>query len=1222
MALMLAASMLFMNTNSSLFAKEEAKGEEISEQTDKTRQPSSISYAPTQQALLGSTPLEETKEEPKEETETPKTKEAVQTVEVKTTIYLDANKNEKKDKEEKGVSDIEVRLYKMQEGTAEKEASYQAITNIKGEVCLKDVETGSYRIEYESMDSEKDLKDYTIIQEKKDITKATDKEKELNKKTDIKKTEKENKTILYQEEVEIQEAKELEAALYKEEKEAEETKNGSKTETNQKAETKAENIEKDKPKVQQATNEMKTTIPTPAQLAKLEETSVGAAYTKEQSLLKAVREVFTTDDWNFNVYYIGQSDRHDIKKQNDFSLKYQVEFHNSRDMAMGEVVIRIPAILATDRNGNKILPNSIAVPEGTLENPVPNKITPFNYYLDEESNELVFFNYKDIISGSNVAFQVLYKNIDIMQLPDGTQWELTPSIQINEEQVETGAPLTGTIDSDVKLSSVIKSPYTLGNKSYCPGIYTLKQLESIVKNVPDQYKNNFSNYKFVAWKININGSATQPYDIYLKDLPTDGEIVGFNQDYKKISYDGDDNYYKIVNSGTDKTIRYSNIIVVTAYPTDAVETNKPLDNEVEVVLLPKDGKDKELTQTSKTSWNYQEYEWKYNGDLVGITKKENSVYKSWLEVYKEAKKQQKDLGDIPFHIVSETYGYELTHHATNHENQLGERKEGMSYRMTTVDDFLYAYPNRSMNGTYEILDSKDYYYNGIRIRQQDIGYDPWEDEPITPEGEQGMIVYAMFKDKDTWEKVAEIPWKANGDMEYTFTQDQLAREPWRVKVEHEAMDYRSTCTIDVKVRLRHDSLKMENLLNSDAGAQEITLENLAGAMAEKLDHGTSTGYLQDAIQANYEEPQLEELTKALYNTLPVRDNANAYLSALDKNAASYKYGTSWNEPVNGRVHLNYNITAYDGYEVYGSEAVSYLRERDLPTPGRKDVVFYDLLSYGVKYDPSVDIIAGRVKSADHNAVKYAKSWDQKDVSVSMDSQRDVITNYNGTGRTLLAFHIHYDGEDPAGLYSYGSDYLWMEGWGISFGAYYDWKDIDISNAATNISAFMPEQGDIRPLLGKDNQVMKDDGQEYPAGMKEEYQYFGEDINQDGITNIKNVLYAKAIVDDDMAIATSDNIEKYVKADKDRFGVFTESAVVSPSEGYTYEITVKNAKDILKNIVVYDLLEDAPKHRSEQEKDKNFEDNWWYGTFDGVITTGLEKSGQDQLFITMQKEILT
>ena len=56
--------MLFINTNSSLFAKEEAKGEEISEQSDKTRQPSSISYAPTQQALSGSIPPEETKDLP------------------------------------------------------------------------------------------------------------------------------------------------------------------------------------------------------------------------------------------------------------------------------------------------------------------------------------------------------------------------------------------------------------------------------------------------------------------------------------------------------------------------------------------------------------------------------------------------------------------------------------------------------------------------------------------------------------------------------------------------------------------------------------------------------------------------------------------------------------------------------------------------------------------------------------------------------------------------------------------------------------------------------------------------------------------------------------------------------------------------------------------------------------------------------------------------------
>ncbi|MFR8569068.1 MAG: leucine-rich repeat protein, partial [Longicatena caecimuris] len=205
----------------------------------------------------------------------------------------------------------------------------------------------------------------------------------------------------------------------------------------------------------------------------------------------------------------------------------------------------------------------------------------------------------------------------------------------------------------------------------------------------------------------------------------------------------------------------------------------------------------------------------------------------------------------------------------------------------------------------------------------------------------------------------------------------------------------------------------------------------------------------------------------------------------------------------------------------------------------------------------------------------------------------------------VKFHIHYDGADPSGFY----DSMWAESWGISFGAYYEWKDIDISNAATNISAFMPEKEDNEPLLGTDDQVMLDNGSDYPDTLsKDEYKVLGEDIDGDGITDERTVLYANTSVNDDMAIANSDTIEKLVKADNDRFGVFSESAIVAPKEGYTYEITVRNAQDTLKNIVVYDLLEDAPKHRSQQEKDKHFEDNWWYGTFDGIITTGLEKAG--------------
>ena len=93
----------------------------------------------------------------------------------------------------------------------------------------------------------------------------------------------------------------------------------------------------------------------------------------------------------------------------------------------------------------------------------------------------------------------------------------------------------------------------------------------------------------------------------------------------------------------------------------------------------------------------------------------------------------------------------------------------------------------------------------------------------------------------------------------------------------------------------------------------------------------------------------------------------------------------------------------------------------------------------------------------------------EEMKTTEDSQTVADTNYRGSGRTRIAFHIQYEGEDASGYY----DKMWMEGWGVSFGAYYDWKDADISNAATNIAAFMPAKTDDEALLGTDNEVMPD-----------------------------------------------------------------------------------------------------------------------------------------------------
>ena len=103
-AILLAASMLFINTNTSLYAKEEPKAKpEAAQETKTNRQPATTIYAPTQQPLLGTAPLKEetpkdtpVKEEPKTEP-----KERALYTDVKGQVYLDDNKNAKVDKEEK-----------------------------------------------------------------------------------------------------------------------------------------------------------------------------------------------------------------------------------------------------------------------------------------------------------------------------------------------------------------------------------------------------------------------------------------------------------------------------------------------------------------------------------------------------------------------------------------------------------------------------------------------------------------------------------------------------------------------------------------------------------------------------------------------------------------------------------------------------------------------------------------------------------------------------------------------------------------------------------------------------------------------------------------------------------------------------------------------------------------------------------------------------------------
>ncbi len=149
--------------------------------------------------------------------------------------------------------------------------------------------------------------------------------------------------------------------------------------------------------------------------------------------------------WWIDDYYIGENSQYDTEKTDDFSLKYQVEFHASEDLEAEAVQIVIDASLGTYRDGTNILPTDIGIPYGTPDSYTASSSSPFDYYYIDangsiltEAEEktadgvrLVVWNYKDIVSGSNAMFQVLYKDLDIMQIIDQTEWNLGVSVAVD-----------------------------------------------------------------------------------------------------------------------------------------------------------------------------------------------------------------------------------------------------------------------------------------------------------------------------------------------------------------------------------------------------------------------------------------------------------------------------------------------------------------------------------------------------------------------------------------------------------------------------------------------------------------------------------------------------------------------------------------------------------------------------------------------------------------------
>lgn len=1058
-------------------------------------------------------------------------------------------------------------------------------------------------------------------------------------------------------------------------------------------------------------------------LEKLPEDEVGSAIwmgetaTVQKSKMRRAA-ARNTDTWSYDAYYVGQNDNHYVEKNTDFNLKYQMEFHTNRNFSKNQISIKIKRALLEDRNKNPINPNQIAVSEvekdsNGIEIPVEKDNMPFNYRIVTENGEeyLEFFNYRAIDAGTNIAWQILYKNLKIMQIEDEKEWKLEPTIiiwqmedsengiirknsdgrNVAEEERNTD-PLEGKVNSSVELTRLTKKKYKEYNKSYTPCLYTASQVNKYIGYINEENKEKFfekdekgnqvlksEEWRFVVWQITMEGKATQPWQVNIQEMVGEkGEVVGYKDDSNKAQgYDVPIDPEKALKEGVligenQKGSWSSRFYVVTAHPYDNAtemlnldaddngKNDNTLTNNVVVSAIATDGKDYPSRKQAQAKLVYEDFEWRYSGNVIGINKEngylDNEPYAGWLEVYERLNNSEstnkRDYGDIPFTSIGELQGYQYTHHTSGPE--VGQYKEGTGFKLTTADDMMCV---NTKDGTSKILGAEDYYYTKVSVIQRDYGYDIWEDEEkstIEKNDEtvdQNLEIYAMYEDSSTWEPVTAIPWNSSGEMKYEFGPNELNKKPWRIKAEHVSTNYRTTCEIKVNVCIKKDSPVMKTVLTDyeQGKLDSIEFEDLSGVIGQYkgseedsltliANKRVGENDIRSESTVNYDgRRELKEATQKLYEDVlskdylddewefPMyRDNACKEVTGLQKSAESWKEVTdSSNDVANSRGQIVYSLTAHDGYQVFNEEALTELKRTGLESPGRNEVAFYDLLPYGMEFDPSYQVTAGRITELDpyYRYAKQPSAWDRSQVEVTWETKE----NHNGTGRTLVIFHIVYNGADSA-VYS---NQKWMEGWGVSFRAYYDWKDAEIVKKDANISAFMTDEQDahyMEPLLGTDDQVAKDNGKD-PNGSDfgsessrfgKEYTDFGSNI--DGNTendSIRSVLYASNDSVDEIVQSFQADIKKRVRADQrdeqDNHTQFRGNATVEEGGFYTYEITVSTAAMPLDDIVIYDHLENAKEDRTVEnggDKDPNYsgfatsaEEK---GTLQSVITSGLEK----------------
>lgn len=911
---------------------------------------------------------------------------------------------------------------------------------------------------------------------------------------------------------------------------------------------------------------------------------------------------------------------YDIKSTSQ-TVSVQLRISLNKKYEEGQLRIVIPFRAFTDRDGGYYHMMDKATFLTQINQPTSMlKLVEDNSKRTGEDSTIVLTN----LAASAPQIELDFKyEINAFTVKDNASQDFKISIT-DTKTGEDRSPekVTATFRTHVRNASLTKNPEDYGVKSGCYYAWndileTRYKLTSKYGITPEKFAQDCENYDYIGYRLVANVDRNQSVTTYIKDTPQEGgEVVAVSRMSTYKDCTALDKETEGPYAGYWKYNTYDNwFLVLVKYPKSMAEdpsgNNPYIKNEAEIVYVGVDGDENDAaTATDDCISVWQGMGAVYAGDIWSVEKESNPDPSGALNLLRAGK-------DATFGYTIKGIGKTYKYGAVD-----GYTYKNGPYWMEVVDDAMYVNGLGDDGKTNARLTPDDFHFKTFTMEvihknvsavSLDMEVSEYEYRPII--GRDPVEVYVMTqKDPDIWQLDQYVTLPKDGTSKYTYVDEngsevfafQKAKDGvYRVKFVYRGANgdielisklsgvLRGTGTTVKKVLENMKKIKLENfqLFNWDGQM------GYDGNGVWENPNDANTVYSSDpwvkqdllAMDAQlYEGHSNEAGSVRIAKRLSARNNITG-IDAICGSAKTTGY-TSYTED---QVKVNYTLAAMTGKA--GSE--EDLRQLiDLGViKGSKEVVFHELLPPGMYIDSVVPVFNSTYLSDNPKEYNWEKMWYQysghihpvmtKEPEITIESQE----NYKGTGQTLSTIKVKYPelpivkmGEHDETCYALASVIV------VKTAGYY--TDLTTTDLVNRVAVqFNDDKG--QPIKLEGLMAKPDDGEIFPDVTNKKGEKVFVDIDNDSDTKSATVVAAESTAKVTIFYSGA-KLVKYIKAD-DYDNHFKEYTQTYAGHNYTHKLQFFSDLGAVKNVVIYDSIEQA-------YKEKKFEGlDHWNGTLYGV-----------------------